>query len=126
MRLIQMTVYSEIKGFGRHHEHIADFFSLLAVALFFATIWVAIQYQGVLFEWMQENIILHVPAMVLALCFDVLFIIALLAVGSSRFSDEEDDTSFRTFKGRRHGGPSVGTAFSNWLDHMEHVNKKHR
>ena len=121
-----MSVCSNVKGFMRHHEHIADLFSLLGVALFFGTIWVAIDFQTLAFEWMKQNVILHGSAIIAALIFDVFLIFMFLNIGSSRFSEEGDDTCFHTFRGRRHGGPSLGAAFNNWLDHMEHVNKKHR
>ena len=121
-----MSVCTKVKGYARHHERFADLFSVLAVVLFFATIWGAIEYQGFLFAWVKENIILHGSAAMLGLVVDVLFIFILLNIGSSRFSTEEDDACFGTFRGRRHGGPSLGTAVHNWIDHMEHVNKKHR
>ncbi len=121
-----MSVCSKIKGFTRHHERIADFFSLLAVALLFGTIWAGITYQQTLFHWMHENVILHGSAVVLAIVIDVFMIILLLSIGSSRFAEDGSGSCFRTFKGRRHGGSSLGTAFKNWIDHIEHVNKKHR
>ena len=121
-----MSVCTKVKGFARHHEHVADLFSAMAVALLFATIWTAIEYQAVLFEWMGENVILHGSAVVAGLVLDVLLIFVFLNIGSSRFSASEEDSCFGTFRGRRHGGPSLGTAFSNWVDHMENVSKKHR
>jgi hypothetical protein len=121
-----MSVCSRLKGYMRHHERVADFFSLLAVSLLFATIWVAIDFQGVIFDWMKQNVVIHGSATILALVADVFLIFMFLNLGSSRFSDQEDDVCFGTFRGRRHGGPSLGTAFSNWVDHLEHVNKKHR
>ena len=121
-----MTVCSQVKGYARHHERLADFFSLLAVALLFGSIWVAISYQQQIFDWMTQNILLHGSGVVLLIVFDVFLIFMFLNIGSSRFTDEEDAACFGTFRGRRHGGPSLGTAFNNWVHHMEHVNKKHR
>jgi len=121
-----MSVCGKIKGLTHHHHWIADFFSLLAVALLFGSIWVGIYYQQFLFKWMSADVILHGSAVVLAIVFDVFLIILLLSIGSSRVSEGDDDTCFRTFKGRRHGGTSLGSAFKNWVDHIEHVNKKHR
>ncbi|HEB95725.1 MAG TPA: cell division protein BolA [Sedimenticola thiotaurini] len=121
-----MTVCARIKGFARHHERIADLFSLLAVALLFGSIWVGIFYQNDLFEWMGRNVILHGSAVVLAIVADVFLIILLLSIGSSRFEGEGEGGCFQTFRGRRHGGSSLGTAFRNWIDHIENVNKKHR
>jgi len=121
-----MTVCSKIKGFTRHHERIADLSSLLAVILFFGSIWFVIEYQGVIFSWMKANMLVHAPAVAIAVLAVVFLVIVLLSIGSSRFSSEEDGSCFRTFRGRRHGGASLGTIFHNWVDHMEHVNKKHR
>ena len=121
-----MSVCGKIKGYTRDHHWIADFFSLLAVALLFGSIWVGIYYQQILFDWMRVNVILHGSAVMLAIVFDVFLIILLLSIGSSRFSEGDNDACFRTFRGRRHGGSSLGTVFKNWVDHIEHVNKKHR
>lgn len=121
-----MSVCSNIKNYMRHHERVADLFSLLAVALLFSSIWFAIDFQEQIFLWIQKNIIIHGSAGIAALVVDVFLIFAFLNIGSSRFSEEGDEACFRTFRGRRHGGASLGTAFGNWLDHIEHVNKKHR
>jgi hypothetical protein len=121
-----MTVCSQVKGFARHHEHIADLFSLLAIVLLFGTIWVGIEYQLPIFQWMKQNIPLHGSAVILTIMLDVFFIFFFLNIGSTRFTEESDDHCFGTFRGRRHGGPSIGKAFHNWLHHLEHVSKKHR
>ncbi|MEW7980804.1 MAG: cell division protein BolA [Candidatus Sedimenticola endophacoides] len=121
-----MPVCSNIRSYMRQHERVADLFSLLAVVLLFGSIWVAIEFQSEIIAWARANIILHGSAAILALVLDVFLIILFLNIGSARFSDESDETCFRTFRGRRHGGPSIGTAFGNWLDHMEQVSKKHR
>lgn len=121
-----MTVCSNIKSYTRHHERIADLFSLLAVILFFASIWFGISFQQQIIEWVGINIILNGSLAILALVINVLLIFVFLNIGSSRFTEEENDACFGTFRGRRHGGPSLGSAFKSWLHHMEHVNKKHR
>ena len=120
-----MSVCSKVKGYARHHERIADLFSLLAVVLLFGSIWFAIDYQNAIFHWMKENIIVHGSLVILAIVSIVFLIFVFLNIGSSRFSEDENDACFGTFKGRRHGGTSIGTVFKNWVDHMEHVNKKH-
>jgi len=121
-----MSFCSRVKWFARHHERIADFFSLLAVALFFAAIFGAIQYHNPLLIWIKSDMVLHVPLVVGGILLVAFLIFFFLAIGAARFSEGEEEACFRTFKGRRHGGPSIGTVFSTWLDHMEHVNKKHR
>ncbi len=124
-----MTICSQIKGYARNHERLADLSSLLAVALLFATIWVAIDYQTAIVGWTKQSILLHGPAMILLLVLDVFFIIVLLNIGSVRLEgpgDTPSDRCFGTFRGRRHGGFNFGTAFRNWIHHIEQVNKKHR
>lgn len=121
-----MTVCSRIKGYTRHHERVADLFSLLAVLLLFGSIWVAIEYQALAFDWIRQNIVLHGPAVIAVIIIDVFLIFMFLNIGASRFSEDEHSGCFHTFRGRRHGAGSLGKAFSNWIDHIEHVNKKHR
>jgi hypothetical protein len=121
-----MSFCSRVKWFARNNERVADFFSLLAVVIFFSTIYVAIQYYSPLLSWMKANVVLHVPMVVGAILLLVGLIFFFLAIGASRFNDSEDEACFRTFRGRRHGGPSIGSVFHTWIDHMEHVNKKHR
>jgi len=121
-----MTVCSRIKGFTRTHEWIADSFSLLAVMLLFASIWAGIEYQAKIFELLGENLVLYAPLLVAIVLLDVFLIFAFLNIGSTRFTDQQDGRCFHTFRGRRHGGVSIGNAVSNWINHIEQVNKKHR
>lgn len=124
-----MTICSQIKGFARNHERLADLSSLLAVALLFTTIWVAIDYQNAIFSWARESIPLHGPAVILLLVLDVFLIIALLNIGSTRLEgpgEPRSERCFGTFRGRRHGGLDLRTAFGHWVRHIEQVNKKHR
>jgi hypothetical protein len=119
-----MSICKDVKTFTRTHERIADFFSLMAVALLFATIWAVTQYYQVVSVWLLHDILLHGAILVVALVVNVLLIVALLAVGSSRFG-EVDERCFGTFKGRRNH-TAAGGLFSAWLNHMESVGKKHR
>lgn len=121
-----MAVCAKIKGYTRRHVWVSDLFSLLGVMLFFGAILIVIFYQGPIFEWVRQNIILHTSAIVAITLVVVFLIFILLNMGSSHFMESEDDKCFGTFKGRRHGGASLGSAFRNWIDHMEHVSKKHR
>ncbi len=124
-----MTICSRIKGYARNHERIADLSSLLAVALLFTTIWFVIDYQAGIFNWTHESVLLRGPAVILLLVLDVFLIFMLLNIGSTRLEGPEDarsDRCFGTFRGRRHGGSSLGTALRNWVHHIEQVNKSHR
>ncbi len=120
-----MTVCKNIKSFSRRHEHIADFFSLLAVVLLFGTVWVTISYHQMILEWLRQDVFIHSGVLVAALVLDVFLILGLLAVGSARFG-EEDEKCFGTFRGRRNYNGSPVRWFSVWIKHMENVGKKHR
>ncbi len=54
-----MSVCKDIKGYSRQHERLADFFSLLAVALFFGTLFVTVIYHQMIIGWLQQDIVLH-------------------------------------------------------------------
>ncbi len=120
-----MSVCKNIKSFSRRHEHIADFFSLLAVVLLFGTVWATISYHQAILEWLRQNALIHSAALVAALVLDVFLILGLLAVGSARFGDE-DERCFGTFRGRRNYNRSPVHWFSVWIKHMENVGRKHR
>jgi hypothetical protein len=119
-----MTVCKDVKTFSRTHERIADFFSLLAVVVLFASIWAVTQYYQLVSVWLLHNVLVHGAILVGVVILDVLLIVALLAVGSARFS-ADDDRCFGTFRGRRNY-TNAGGIFSTWLSHMENVGKKHR
>jgi hypothetical protein len=119
-----MAVCKDIKKFSRTHERIADLFSLLAVVLLFATVWAVLAYHQEILEWWRQSMVLNSVILVAVLVVDVFMILGLLAVGSSRFGDE-NEKCFGTFRGRRNSG-EPGGAFFAWLNHMENVGKKHR
>jgi len=119
-----MTVCRDIKTFSRTHERIADFFSLLAVALLFASIWVFLEYYPLIMDWLRANPLLNGALLVGALVVDVLLILGLLAVGSARYGSDEE-RCFGTFRGRRNSSSPV-SLFGAWVKHMENVGKKHR
>jgi hypothetical protein len=119
-----MSVCKDIKTFSRTHETIADLFSLLAVILLFASIWATLEFHQPTLHWLSGNYALRLPLLLLGLALNAFAILALLAIGSARFG-EQDERCFATFRGRRtqHGAKGM---FSNWVHHMEHVGKKHR
>jgi len=121
-----MTACSRVKGFVRKHEMVADLLSLLAVVLLFSSIWIIIDFQGQITQWVMDNIIVNGSAMLAVIVVDVILIMMLLNIGSSRFNEIEEEGCFYTFRGRRHGGPSFGSLVKNWVKHIEQVNKKHR
>ena len=119
-----MAVCKEIKSFSRTHEHIADLFSLMAVVLLFASVWVILTHYQQVLGWISQEPLLHTSLVVGILVLDVFVIFAFLAVGASRFSGD-DERCFGTFAGRRSQRSKVGL-FSAWIGHMENVGKKHR
>ena len=119
-----MGVCRKIRVYSNHHEWVGNIFSLLAVVLVFATVWASLTYYRELFAWISANPVLHTPLLICALVANVLLILAFFSIGSQR-ADEDDESCFATFKGRRSGGSPLD-AFRSWLHHMENVGKKHR
>lgn len=119
-----MAICKEIKRFSRSNERIADFFSLLALALLFATVWAVLSYHPEVLAWISTNVLLHTPLVVFALMLDAFLILGLLAIGSARFG-EDNERCFGTFPGRRNFRSKTGI-FGAWIAHMENVGKKHR
>ncbi len=120
-----MSICKEIKGFSRNHERVADFFSLLAVLLLFATIWATVAYYRDLSTWLAHDWLLHGGLLIGAIVMISFLILGLLALGSSRYA-EDDEKCFGTFAGRRNYNGSPVRWFSAWVSHMESVGKKHR
>ena len=120
-----MAVCKEIKTFSRNHDRIADFFSLLAVALLFASVWATLEYYQQVVDWLRQDMLFNGALLIAALVLDVFLILGLLAVGSARFG-EDDEKCFGTFRGRRNYNGSPVGIFRVWVNHMESVGKKHR
>jgi hypothetical protein len=119
-----MAVCNDLKEFSRTHEGIADFFSLLAVLLLFASVWGTLQYYQPVLAWVGGNVLVRTPMLMAALALNAFAILGLLAVGSARYGGD-DERCFGTFRGRR-GNHSARSPFSVWVRHMENVGKKHR
>lgn len=119
-----MLVCKDIKKFSRTHETIADLFSLLAVALLFASVWATLEYHQAVLQWLGGNYLTRGPLLVIGLALNAFAILSLLAVGSARFG-EEDERCFGTFRGRRaqHGNKGM---FGAWMEHVDHIGRKHR
>ena len=120
-----MSVCRNLKKYASKHEHMADFFSLLAISLLFITLYLGSVYYSPLSSWMKQDVIVHIPIQIGSLFADVLLIFLFLNIGSARFAGEEEGC-FHTFRGRRSGSGSIGTMFNSWLHHIEQVGRKHR
>jgi hypothetical protein len=120
-----MSVCKSLKGYTRKHERLADLFSLLAVALFFGTLYLVLAYYTAIASWLINDAVIRTPVAVAVLLFDIFLIYMCLNIGAARFANE-DESCFHTFKGRRAGSGSIGIMFSNWLHHMEQVGRRHR
>jgi hypothetical protein len=119
-----MAVCRDLKTFSRTHEGIADFFSLLSVMLLFASVWGTLEYYQPVLHWVGQSPFVRTPMLVFGLAMNAFAILALLAVGSARFGDD-DERCFGTFRGRR-GHHSSRGPLNAWIKHMENVGKKHR
>lgn len=120
-----MSVCRNLKGYIRDHQHVADIFSLLSVVLLFGSLFLATAYYGPLLDWMKQNAILHVPAIVSLLLVDIFLIFLCLDLGAAPYGEGEV-SCFHTFRGRRAGSGSIGMMFNGWLHHIEQVGRKHR
>lgn len=120
-----MAICRNIKRVTRHHEWLADLFSLLAVALFFATLYFGIAYYSQVLNWISHEVFLYTPIAVGAILVDIFLIFFFLNIGRVDFSNEEEGC-FHTFKGRMAGTGSVGMMFNGLLHHIEQIGKKHR
>lgn len=119
-----MTICRDIKSFSRTHERIADFFSLLAVVVLMGSVWALLSYHQAVLDWLRTDVLIRTALVIGALVLDVLLILGLLALGSARFSDD-NERCFGTFRGRRtrHGDRGM---LKSWIDHVENLSKKHR
>ena len=54
-----MGVCRQIKNYSRHHEWVGNLFSLIAVALIFATVWATLEYYLAVASWLSGNPVLH-------------------------------------------------------------------
>lgn len=121
-----MSVCTKLKGYSRNNERIADFFSLMSVAMLFGTVWIVMQYYSLVASWVLSGGVLYLPLVFAAVLLDVFCIFLFLDFGSSRLTEEgEEDRCFQTFRGRRTGSGSILAVVSTWVNHMEHVNKQH-
>ncbi len=119
-----MGMCRSIRTYSSRHEWVGNLFSLLGVALIFATVWASLHFYLDLMVWLRENPLLHSGMLVAGFVFDAALIMILLSIGSAR-EGEEEPSCFATFQGRR-GGANPISAFSGWLQHMENVGRKHR
>ncbi len=118
-----MSICCSIQEFGRKHEVLAGFFSLLAVVLLFATVWLALQYHMMVLDWLARFPLLHLPVLMFGLVVEGFLIIGLLALGAERKPTDLD--CFRTFRGRRGGGSPWG-APENWMQQLEQYLARHQ
>ncbi len=119
-----MGICRQVRNYSSHNEWVGNFFSLIAVALIFATVWASLHYYLDLMTWIRDNPLVNSTLLVAGFAVDAFLIMACLSIGSAR-ADEEDESCFATFQGRRSGASPI-SAFRIWLHHMENVGKKHR
>jgi uncharacterized membrane protein len=89
-----MSVCRSIKGYAREHEQVADFFSLLAVGLFFGSLYLGATTYGSVTEWIKQDLFLHSMIILALLLLDVFLIFLFLNIGSAR-SPQKTKAAFR-------------------------------
>ncbi len=79
-----MSVCSNIKGYTRRHEWLADFFSLMAAVLFFGTLYLGVAQHSLILSWISRDLLIYAPLAVGAVLLDVFLIFFFLNIGSAR------------------------------------------
>jgi hypothetical protein len=87
-------------------------FALLGVGLLMASVWVAIEYQVPIREWIAHNVLLHGLLFGAATLTDVLLIFGTLCLGFSECSEAERRCR-HAYRGRR---SSLFPEAMSWLD----------
>ncbi len=95
-----MRFCPNIKGFCLKNEWAAGTFALLGAATLFATIWVAINFQPLIYQWLKQDILSHGLLFGAAVLADLLLVFGLLCLGFGECA-EEDRKSPHTYRGRR-------------------------
>ena len=110
---------SRIKWFCMTHEWASNIFAFLGVALFLTTVWVAIDYQRPITNWLGQNELLHWPMFGVVCIINVYLMTFFVRLG---FADcSKDETCAEVYRGR-HGR----ALFPNLLDFVDHLGEKKR
>jgi flagellar biogenesis protein FliO len=94
---IELDAYEDAKVCK--HEWVADFSSLVAVILLFASVYLIMRFHNVTLDWMTDGSMLQSLAAYAIVLIDAVLIVSLLCFGPS--CHEHNKSCFGTFKGRK-------------------------
>lgn len=110
------AVCNRLRGFCLRHDWAANTFAVVGVVQFLATIWFTIEYQRPVLEWLQSNLIMHLPAFG-ALCIaNVATMTAFVCLGFSECR-EGDDNCPNALRSRYRGADIVPGAW-DWINNL--------
>lgn len=112
-----MNVCRSLKGYCLRREWARNAFAFLGVAMFLATIWVAIDYQLVILDWLYENFLIHGAMFGLICAVNVSLMSTFLCLGFSDCSAQDHQHHKHSFRGRGHGKPVFPEAF-HWIEKL--------
>ena len=111
-----------IKWFVMTHEWAANISAFLGVALFLATVWVAIDYQRPIVHWLDANELLHWPMFGIVCAINVLMMTTFVRLG---FADcSKDETCAEVYRGRH--GRALFPEMLDWVDHLGEKKRSQR
>ncbi len=102
-----MSIFTACNGLRQYcidHEWARNAFAFVGAALFVTTIWVSIDYQLEILEWVRENILINLAILGLVSAVNLTCMFGSLCLGFSECS-EEDKNCLHAYRGRGKGGP---------------------
>ncbi len=110
------AVYRGLKSFCVDNEWAANLFAFVGVGQFLATIWITIEYQLLILDWIRENILLHLAALGAASFVNVFLMASFLFLGFAECRADEENC-IHAYRGRRSGNPFLPGVL-NWMDSL--------
>ena len=102
------------KWFCMTNEWAANTMAFLGVALFLTTVWVAIDYQVPITEWLHRNELVHWPMFGVVCAVNVFLMTSFVRLG---FADcSKDETCAEAYRGRH--GKALFPGMLDWVDHL--------
>jgi hypothetical protein len=109
-----------LKWFCMTNEWAANLAAFVGVAWFLATVWVAIDYQLPIKNWLSQNHLLHWGIFGLICAANVFLMTSFVRLG---FADcSKDETCAEAYRGRH--GKALFPGMLNWVDHLGEKKEK--
>ena len=114
-RRLLLKACTSLRQYCLENHRAANAFAFLGITQFLLTIWITIEFQTVVLNWLTQNLFLHLPVFGLACFANVAFMSAFVCLG---FADtgKEAAACQNAMRGRYTGSKVMPGAFS-WLSH---------